>query len=105
MTPAMMAFVVLVGIAALLGPRAARFMGVAGAGDRGSRASVRWLASRGAGVRQIARRTGLPQDVVSMLLDARALLPPPDRQKVPEPAGSALSSLPRPHSVKRTSAL
>ena len=47
--------------------------------------TVRSLADRGAGVAQIARRTRLPQDVVSMLL----LVPIGRRQKTPDAAASA----------------
>ena len=47
--------------------------------------TVRSLAQRGAGVAQIARRTRLPQDVVSMLL----LVSNEGRQKTPDSAASA----------------
>ena len=50
-----------------------------------AQATVRSLAARGAGVAQIARRTRLPQDVVSMLLAA----PFEGRQKSSEAAASA----------------
>ena len=48
-------------------------------------ATVLSLAARGAGVAQIARRTRLPQDVVSMLLTVSA----PDRQNGTQAAASA----------------
>ena len=50
-----------------------------------TKVTVRSLAERGAGVAQIARRTRLPQDVVSMLL----LVPGDGRHNSPDAAASA----------------
>jgi len=65
---------------------------------RGAYDTARSLGANGTDVRQIARRTGLQQDVVSMLL-AR---PPVARQNVPvaagttSPSGSTPARQPRP---------
>lgn len=70
---------------------------------RGVHDIARSLGERGTDVRQIARRTGLSQDVVAMLL-ARAA----PRQKVPAAAGTSRRSgptaSPKTQATTRTSA-
>ncbi len=54
--------------------------------------TARELAARGAGIHAIARRTGLPRDVVAMLVASCAIPAAAPRQKMPSAAAPAAAT-------------
>jgi hypothetical protein len=70
---------------------------------RGAHDVARALGASGANIRQIARRTGLQQDIVAMLLAGRPARRPAPRQNVPLSAGTARSGTRGPGRTQGTS--